>query len=339
MKILVTGGTGYIGSHVCVELLNRGHEVVIVDDLSNSKIEVIGRIETITRKAPEFIQINLLDYSGLNDVVRWRDFDAILHFAGLKAVGDSIKRPLKYYENNILGSINLLKVMLEAGIKTIVFSSSATVYGDSRKMPFTEDHPLGASNPYGKTKLFIEEIMRDHQISHPEISVSVLRYFNPVGAHPSGLIGEDPRDTPSNLMPLISKVAIGTISKISVYGVDYPTPDGTCIRDYIHVVDLAIGHVRLLEQKVEEPGYHVYNLGTGKGSSVLQLIKEYESVSGRKIAWEAASRRPGDIPVSYAGVGKAFTDLNWKAERDLSDMCRDSWNWQLNNPFGYANED
>jgi len=335
MRTLVTGGAGYIGSHVCVELLMRGHEVVVVDDLSNSKHEVINRISKITGKSLDFHKLNLLDRKGLSKLISESGCAAVMHFAGFKAVGESVLYPLKYYQNNIEGTVNLLTAMQQTSVQQFVFSSSATVYGENDKVPFSEDHPLKATNPYGRTKLFIEEILQDYQTANPDVSVSILRYFNPVGAHHSGLIGEDPLGIPNNLMPIISRVAVGSIPEMQVFGKDYPTPDGTCVRDYIHVMDLADGHIRVLEKMQGRPGCHVYNLGTGRGTSVLEMIKEFESATGCVVEYAFSSRRPGDIPISYAAVDKAARELGWTAEKSVSDMCRDTWNWQSRNPSGY----
>ncbi len=335
MRTLVTGGAGYIGSHVCVELLMRGHEVEVVDDFSNSKHEVINRIRRITGNPVEFHKLNLMDRKGLSKLISESGCKAIMHFAGFKAVGESVTYPLKYYQNNIEGTVNLLIAMQQTSIQQFVFSSSATVYGENDDVPFSENHPLKATNPYGRTKLFIEEILQDYQTANPDVSVSILRYFNPVGAHHSGLIGEDPLGTPNNLMPIISRVAVGSVPEMQVFGNDYPTPDGTCVRDYIHVMDLADGHIKVLEKKQGQPGCHVYNLGTGKGTSVLEMIKEFESATGCSVKYAISSRRPGDIPVSFAAVDKAARELGWKAEKSVSDMCRDTWNWQSRNPSGY----
>jgi UDP-glucose 4-epimerase len=330
MRILLTGGTGYIGSHVCVELLNCGYEVVIIDNLSNSKKEVINRIQIIVPDGNlRFYQIDLLNFDALDKLLAESEFDAVMHFAGFKAVGESVAKPLAYYENNVQGTINLLKAMQRHQVRSLVFSSSATVYGSNPEVPFYETHPLEAINPYGRTKLFIEEILRDYTVANKTASVSILRYFNPVGAHESGLIGEDPKGIPNNLMPIVSKVAAGRQEKLVVYGNDYSTQDGTCIRDYIHVVDLAIGHVRALERHLKETGIHVYNLGRGKGLSVLEIIKAYETANEVMIKHVLGPRRPGDTAISFADVSKANKQLGWFATRDEYKMCRDSWNWQL----------
>jgi len=330
MRILLTGGTGYIGSHVCVELLLCGHEVVIIDNLSNSKKEVVDRIRMVVPGGKlRFCHADLLDFGTLDKLMSESGIEAVMHFAGFKAVGESVAKPLAYYENNVQGTINLLKAMQRHQVGSLVFSSSATVYGSNPDVPFFETHPLEAINPYGRTKLFIEEILRDYAVANQTASVCILRYFNPVGAHESGLIGEDPQGIPNNLMPIVSKVAAGKLEKLIVYGTDYPTPDGTCIRDYIHVVDLAIGHVRALERRQKEAGIHVYNLGRGKGLSVLEIIKAYEIANQIEIHYNLGSRRPGDTAVSYADVSKANQELDWLATRDEYQMCRDSWNWQL----------
>lgn len=330
MKILLTGGTGYIGSHVCVELLNSGYEVIIADNLSNSKEEVGHRIKMIVPKGElRFCKLDLLDFNALDKLFAESKIDAVMHFAGFKAVGESVAKPLAYYENNVQGTINLLKVMLKFNVMSLVFSSSATVYGSNPDVPFYETHPLAAINPYGRTKLFIEEILRDYAIAEPQISICILRYFNPVGAHESGLIGEDPKGIPNNLMPIIGKVASGIQDKLLVYGTDYPTPDGTCIRDYIHVVDLAVGHVRALDKKKSVAGVHTYNLGRGMGLSVLEVIRAYEAVNHLKVKHAFGPRRPGDTAISYADVSKANEELDWHAQRDEHQMCRDSWNWQI----------
>ncbi|RMA93301.1 UDP-glucose 4-epimerase GalE [Hydrogenothermus marinus] len=331
-KIFLTGGAGYIGSHTAVVLLEAGYDVVIYDNLSNSKYEVINRIEKITGKRPEFIKGDIRDSKTLEKAIE--GCDAVIHFAGLKAVGESVEKPLEYYDNNVCGSVNLFKVMQKKNIKKIVFSSSATVYGDPQKLPLTEDHPLAPVNPYGKTKYMIEEILKDLYNSDKNWHIAVLRYFNPVGAHESGLIGEDPQGIPNNLMPYISQVAVGKREYLRVFGNDYDTPDGTGIRDYIHVVDLAKGHLKALE-KLDEIGYEVYNLGTGRGYSVLEVVKAFEKASGKKIPYKIVERRPGDVAVCYADPSKAEKELNWKAEYDINKMCKDSWNWQSKNPKGY----
>ncbi|KDR94632.1 UDP-glucose 4-epimerase [Peptoclostridium litorale DSM 5388] len=336
MRILVTGGAGYIGSHTCVELLSAGHDVVIVDNFSNSKKEALERIREISGSDFSFYRADIRDREALRNVFAGEKMDAVVHFAGLKAVGESVREPLMYYENNIGGTVALCEVMNEFGVKSIVFSSSATVYGDSKVMPLCEDFPTSASNPYGRSKLVIEEILRDVYASDGEWSIALLRYFNPIGAHESGRMGEDPSGIPSNLMPYITQVAVGKLEKLLVFGDDYPTPDGTGVRDYIHVVDLARGHVRALDRIAGECGVGTYNLGTGKGCSVLELVRAFESETGVDIPYEIAGRRPGDVAICYADVSKAERELGWKAEHDIMKMCRDSWNWQRNNPKGYG---
>lgn len=335
MKILVTGGAGYIGSHTCVELLKNGMDVVVIDNLVNSSRESLRRVEAITGKKLEFHQIDLLDRAGLDSLFAEHRFEAVIHFAGLKAVGESVRIPLRYYENNVGGTLNLCQAMSKNAVKTIVFSSSATVYGEPEKVPITEDFPTHAYNPYGRTKLVIEEILKDLYVSDNDWNVILLRYFNPVGAHESGRIGEDPRGIPNNLMPFISQVAVGKRRALQVFGDDYPTRDGTGVRDYIHVVDLAAGHVRALEKLTERQGVHIYNLGTGKGYSVLEMIAAFEKASGQKIPYTIVGRRPGDIAECYADAGKALRELGWQTERDIDAMCRDTWRWQSQNPQGY----
>lgn len=335
MAILVTGGAGYIGSHTCVQLLEAGYEIVILDNLSNSKPEALKRIEKITGKSFEFVKGDILDRSLLEDVFEKYRIDGVIHFAGLKAVGESVSIPLRYYHNNIAGSLVLLEAMQKYGVKNIVFSSSATVYGLADKMPLGEDTPLGATNPYGRTKLMIEEMLRDLHVSDKSWNIILLRYFNPVGAHASGLIGEDPNGIPNNLMPYITQVAIGKLKELNVFGDNYSTPDGTGIRDYIHVMDLADGHLKALEKLRNNPGIAAYNLGTGKGTSVLEMINAFSLASGKKIPFRVTGRRPGDIAECYADPEKAKRELGWTAIRNLNDMCVDSWRWQSNNPSGY----
>lgn len=336
MKILLTGGAGYIGSHTLVELLNQNHEITVIDNLSNSKIESIKRVKTITGKELIFNKIDLCNIIELEKVFSSNQFEAVIHFAGLKAVGESVQKPLLYYYNNITGTINLCQMMIKNDIKNIVFSSSATVYGNPTSVPITEDFPIKPANPYGNTKYIIETILKDIQIANPDWNVIILRYFNPVGAHESGLIGEDPNGIPNNLMPYISQVAVGRLPYLKVYGNDYPTKDGTGIRDYIHVVDLAQGHLKALDKLSTKPGYCIYNLGTGQGYSVLDVITTFEKWSQRKIPYKIVGRRPGDIAECYADPSKANRELAWKAERNLDDMCRDTWNWQKKNPNGYS---
>lgn len=329
MKILVTGGTGYIGSHTVVELIKEGYEIVILDNLSNSSQDVLDKIEEITNVKPAFYRVDLLDYQMLANVFKDNEFDAVIHFAGLKAVGESVSKPLSYYQNNITGTINLLYLMRINNVHNIVFSSSATVYGDPDKVPITEDAKLTATNPYGRTKLFIEEIMRDTAIADKRFNIALLRYFNPVGAHESGLIGENPNGIPNNLVPYITQVAIGKLDYLRVFGDDYDTPDGTGVRDYIHVVDLAKGHILALKKLMDNVGVVVYNLGTGKGYSVLDMVNEFKLVTGRDIPYKIIDRRPGDIAECYADPTLAYKELGFKAQKGLHDMCRDSWNFQL----------
>ncbi len=336
MAILITGGAGYIGSHTCVELQNSGYDIVVVDNLSNSKKGVLSRIEAITGKPVRFYQADVLDREALREVFRKEKIEAVIHFAGLKAVGESVQIPLAYYENNISGTVVLCQVMEEFSVKKIVFSSSATVYGMSETMPLTEDMPLGAINPYGRTKLFNEYILRDLTVSDPEWSVSLLRYFNPIGAHPSGTIGEDPRGIPNNLMPYIAQVAVGRLDHLNVFGDDYPTPDGTGVRDYIHVVDLAKGHVKAVQWVLQNTGCDAVNLGTGHGVSVLDLVHAFEEATGVHIPYEIAPRRAGDPATVYADCSKAKRVLGWEAELDTRRMCEDTWRWQKNNPNGYV---
>ncbi len=337
MHILVTGGAGYIGSHTCLELLNSGYQVTVVDNLSNSSRESLRRVEELTAKAITFIEVDLLDRAGLEGVFAncQEKIDAVIHFAGKKAVGESVEQPLLYYHNNITGTLVLCEVMAAYGVKNIIFSSSATVYGDPATVPITEDFPLSCTNPYGRTKLMVEEILRDVHTADNGWNVCLLRYFNPVGAHESGRIGEDPSGIPNNLVPYITQVAVGKLAQLSVYGNDYPTPDGTGVRDYIHVVDLALGHVKALDKLFQEPGIVVYNLGTGKGYSVLEMVRTFVEASGKAIPYLIVGRRPGDIAACYADPGKAFRELGWQAKNGLREMCEDSWRWQKNNPKGY----
>ena len=335
MQILVTGGAGFIGSHTCVELLNSNYDVVVVDNLINSHQESLERVEKITGKKLTFYKIDLMDEEGLNGVFQQHSIDAVIHFAGLKAVGESVSIPLHYYHNNITGTLVLCKLMQEYQVKNIVFSSSATVYGDPKTVPIKEDFPIGATNPYGRTKLMIEEILQDLYVSDKQWNIALLRYFNPAGAHKSGLIGEDPNGIPNNLLPYISQVAIGKLSELSVFGNDYPTPDGTGVRDYIHVVDLAAGHLKALEKLKSNPGAVVYNLGTGRGYSVLEAISAFEKASHKKIAYKTVDRRPGDIATCYADPEFAKQELNWSADIGLEQMCIDAWRWQSMNPNGY----
>ena len=336
MAILVTGGAGYIGSHTTVELLERGYEVVIVDDLSNSYPTVIDRIETITGKRPRFYEVDILDREAMNSIFQQEDVEAVIHFAAYKAVGESVAHPLKYYHNNIEGTVALLEVMQAHGVKQIVYSSSATVYGMHNESPLNEAMPIhGATNPYGFSKIVNEQLLRDMTVADPDWQVILLRYFNPIGAHESGLIGEQPQGVPNNIMPYMTQVALGQRDQLQVFGDDYDTPDGTGVRDYIHVVDLALGHVRALEQLPDLAGCQVYNLGTGRGYSVLELVQAFEQASGQALPYQIVDRRPGDIATCYADPSKAEAQLHWRAERDLDEMCRDSWRWQVQNPHGY----
>ncbi len=324
MNILVTGGAGYIGSHACVELLAAGHRVFVVDNLCNSKAEALRRVEAITGHVPGFARIDLRDQAALAAVFRdqERPFDAVIHFAGLKAVGESTQIPLEYYDNNLGGTLSLCRAMADAGVRNLVFSSSATVYGDPASVPIREDFPTAATNPYGRSKLFIEEILTDLHRSDPRWNIALLRYFNPVGAHPSGRIGEDPNGIPNNLLPFVAQVAVGKLPRLRVFGADYPTPDGTGVRDYIHVVDLARGHLRALEKLAQ-------------GYSVLEMVRAFERASGRTIPYDLVARRPGDIAICYADPEKARALLGWSAELGLDDMVRDAWRWQSSNPEGY----
>jgi UDP-glucose 4-epimerase len=335
MKILVTGGAGYIGSHTCVELLNAGYDVVIVDNLCNSKMTAIRRIEEITNKRSIFYQADLRDRNKLETIFQEHLFTAVIHFAGLKAVGESVVMPLAYYQNNITCTLTLCEIMQKRGIKNIVFSSSATVYGDPATVPIREDFPTGPTNPYGRTKWMIEHILSDVHQSDKSWNVILLRYFNPVGAHPSGRIGEDPQGIPNNLTPYITQVAAGKLQELQVFGNDYATPDGTGVRDYIHVVDLAQGHLRALETLPANPGLKVYNLGTGRGYSVLQMVAAFEKAIGKPIPYRIVARRPGDIEICYADPSLANQALGWTAKRGIDEMTRDAWNWQRHNPAGY----
>lgn len=339
MKILVTGGTGYIGSHTAVELINAGHEVVIADNLCNSSMKALYRIRDVSGVLPKFYKIDIRSEVALNNLLRKESpFDAAIHFAALKAVGESTRIPLAYYENNLGGTFTLLKCLAKHGCKNIVFSSSATVYGEPKSVPITEDFPTpGCTNPYGWTKLMMEQVLKDVQKADAAWNVIILRYFNPIGAHPSGRMGEDPAGIPNNLLPYISQVAVGRRPELTIYGNDYPTPDGTGVRDYIHVVDLALGHVKAIEKLASSQylGVKVYNLGTGHGYSVLQIVKAFEKESGRHIPYRISERRPGDIAECWADPSLAEKELGWKATRGIEEMCRDSWNWQRKNPYGY----
>lgn len=328
MKILVTGGMGYIGSHTVVELQQAGHDVVVVDNLSNAVVSVQERVQRITGKAFQFEEADIRDRAAMERIFGLHAVEAVIHFAGLKAVGESVAQPLRYYDNNVNGSVILFETMAKFGVKTIVFSSSATVYGDPASVPIREDFPLSATNPYGRSKLMIEDILRDLAKAEPDWRIALLRYFNPVGAHESGLIGEEPNGIPNNLVPYIAQVANGQRDKLSVFGGDYPTPDGTGLRDYIHVVDLAIGHVKTLDRLAKGPGIVTYNLGTGRGNSVLEMVKAFEQACGRPIPYQIVDRRPGDVAKCYADPAKAREELGWTAERDVAQMCADVWRYQ-----------
>lgn len=332
-KILVTGGAGYIGTHTIVELHNAGYEAVVVDNFNNSSPNVLNQVQKIIGYKPTVYEIDLLDKEQLDKVFEKHKFLGVIHFAALKAVGESTKIPLSYYKNNIMSTINLCEVMAAHNVKNIVFSSSATVYGVNNKMPVDEEGFLEASNPYGRTKLFIEEILKDLYQSNPEWKITLLRYFNPVGAHESGLIGESPQGIPSNLMPFITNVATGKLEELEIFGGDYDTKDGTGVRDYIHVSDLAKGHVKAFENN-QMPGVQTYNMGTGNGYSVLEVIKSFEEATGKKVPYKIVDRRPGDIATCYADVSKSINTLNWKAKKDIFEMCKDAWNWQYKNPNG-----
>lgn len=333
--ILVTGGTGFIGSHTVVELVKSGSDVVVMDNLSNSKTASLKRVEEITGKKIPFHKVDLLDQNSLDQLFDEYDFDGVIHFAGLKAVGESVENPLLYYKNNISGTVNLCEAMSKNNVKNIVFSSSATVYGDPEINPIPETAPVTAVNPYGRTKLTIEYILKEMHVADNTWNVALLRYFNPVGAHESGLIGEDPAGIPNNLMPYVTQVAVGKLNKLRVFGGDYETHDGTGVRDYIHVIDLAVGHIKALEKLEDNPGVVTYNLGTGKGSSVLDVIQAFEKANDIKIPYQITNRRPGDAAICYADPSKANNDLKWAAKRNLYDMCRDAWNWQTKNPNGF----
>ena len=336
MRILVTGGAGYIGSHTCIELLAEGHDVVVVDNLYNSSEKAIERVEEISGKKVTFYKEDLRNKEGLNRIFDQEKVDAVIHFAGLKAVGESVQKPLEYYHNNMTGTFYLCDVMRNHGVKNIIFSSSATVYGDPAFVPITEECPKGKiTNPYGQTKGMLEQVLTDLHTADPEWNVVLLRYFNPIGAHPSGLIGEDPKGIPNNLVPYVAQVAVGKLKCVGVFGNDYDTPDGTGVRDYIHVVDLAKGHVKALKKIEGHQGVSIYNLGTGKGYSVLDVIHAFSKACGKEIPYEIKPRRAGDIATCYADSTKAYQELGWKAEYGIEEMCRDSWNWQSKNPDGY----
>jgi len=338
-NILVTGGAGYIGSHTCVELLSHGYEVTVVDNLSNSSEESLQRVASIAGKEVAFVEADVMDAAAMEDLFSKNSFDAVIHFAALKAVGESVAKPLAYYQNNITGTVVLCEAMQRHGVKNLVFSSSATVYGLPKSLPLTEQSPTlihEVTNPYGRTKLMLEFVLQDWQAANPDFNVALLRYFNPVGAHESGTIGEDPNGIPNNLLPYVSQVAVGKLEKLGVFGGDYETPDGTGVRDYIHVVDLAVGHVLALNKLAKNPGVVTYNLGTGIGYSVLDIVKAFEQASGKTIAYEIVDRRPGDIAACYADPALAKAELGWEAKRGLAEMCADGWRWQSENPNGFA---
>lgn len=336
MKVLVTGGAGYIGSHTVLCLLEAGHSVVVLDNLANSSATSLQRVEELTGVRPRFVELDLLDGGGVDALFAAEDFDSVIHFAGYKAVGESVAKPLMYYQNNVVGTLNLLASMDRHGVRTFVFSSSATVYGASEEVPLIEKMPLDATNPYGRTKEQIEDILGDLGAADPSWQIALLRYFNPVGAHESGRIGEDPSGIPNNLLPFVAQVAVGRREKVMVFGSDYATPDGTGVRDYIHVMDLAAGHLAALDYLPANPGVHRWNLGTGNGSSVLEVIDAFAIAAQREIPYEFAPRRPGDAAVSYADPSSALAQLGWSARRNLSQMCEDHWRWQFNNPQGYG---
>ncbi|EOB6643492.1 UDP-glucose 4-epimerase GalE [Vibrio fluvialis] len=335
MNVLVTGGMGYIGSHTCIQMIAAGMTPVILDNLYNSKSTVLARIEKVSGVRPQFIEGDIRDKALLIDVMQRHQIQSVIHFAGLKAVGESVQKPLEYYDNNVNGTLVLVDAMREAGVKSLVFSSSATVYGDPASVPITEDFPTSATNPYGRSKLMVEECLTDFQKANPDWSITLLRYFNPVGSHPSGELGEDPQGIPNNLMPFISQVAVGRREFLSVFGSDYPTKDGTGMRDYIHVMDLADGHIAALKKVGEKAGLHVYNLGTGNGYSVLEMVKAFEAASDKAVPYQLVERRPGDIAECWADPAKAQQELGWKATRTLEEMTQDTWRWQSNNPQGY----
>ena len=338
MAILVTGGAGYIGSHTCVELLNEGYECVVVDNFSNSSPISLKRVEEIADASLKVYEVDLLNKEALEKVFIENNIEAVIHFAGLKSVGESVQNPLTYYHNNITGTLNLCKTMQDYNVNKFVFSSSATVYGFPKTVPISEESPLNSTNPYGRTKLMIEKILNDLFISNKKWGITLLRYFNPIGAHESGKIGEDPRGTPNNLMPYITQVAVGKIDKLKIFGCDYNTHDGTGVRDYIHVVDLAKAHLKALNKILSNQGFYTYNLGTGVGYSVLDVVKTFEKVTGKEIPYVLTDRRPGDIDKCYANPNKANKELGWIAEKGLEEMCRDSWRWQQKNPFGYQSD-
>ena len=336
MSVLVTGGAGYIGSHTCIEMIKAGYDVVVIDNLDNSSKESLARVEKQVDKKIKFYENDVRDKAALRKIFAENEIEAVIHFAGLKAVGESVEKPIEYYDNNLISTINLLEVMREVGVKKIVFSSSATVYGVAKEMPLKEGMPTGAINPYGRTKLFIEEMLRDLYVSDNSWGIAILRYFNPIGAHESGTMGEDPKGIPNNLMPYISQVAVGRREQLHVFGNDYNTVDGTGVRDYIHVCDLAKGHVKAVDWALKNAKCDEFNLGTGKGTSVLQLKDAFEAASGVKVPYVIDPRRPGDPDEVYADASKALEILGWKAELGVEEMCRDTWNWQKNNPNGYG---
>lgn len=335
MKILVTGGAGYIGTHTCVELLNAGYEIVVLDNLCNSCVKALDAVKKLTGKDFPFYNVDLLDYEATEKVFEEHKFDSVIHFAGLKAVGESTKIPIRYYHNNITGTLNLIDIMQKNDVYNLVFSSSATVYGMPKTVPITEDFPTSTTNPYGSTKLMIENILKDVYAANNKWSVTLLRYFNPIGAHESGTMGEDPKGIPNNLLPYVAQVAVGKLEYIHVFGNDYPTPDGTGVRDYIHVVDLALGHLKALEKETGNAGVHTYNLGTGHGYSVLDIIHAFEKACGKELPYKIEPRRPGDIAQCYADPKKAKEELGWTATRDIAKMCEDLWRWQSKNPNGF----
>ena len=335
MKILVTGGAGYIGSHTCVELLNAGYEIIVLDNLSNSSEKCLDAVKQLTGKDFPFYKVDMLDKDEMEKVFAENKIDAVIHFAGLKAVGESTQIPITYYHNNITGTLYLLQLMEKYDVNNIVFSSSATVYGMPKTVPITEDFPLSTTNPYGSTKLFIEQILKDTHAANSKLSVTLLRYFNPIGANKSGIMGEDPKGIPNNLLPYVAQVAVGKLEKVHVFGNDYPTLDGTGVRDYIHVVDLALGHLKAIEKKTDVPGVHIYNLGTGNGYSVLQIIDAFSKACGKEIPYQIDPRRPGDIAQCYANPAKAKAELDWEATRGIEEMCEDSWRWQSTHPNGF----
>jgi UDP-glucose 4-epimerase len=336
MAILITGGAGYIGTHACLELVRAGYDIVTLDNLSNSHEAAIHRVEELAGRAIPFAKLDLRDREGMTALFRRTEIEAVMHFAGLKAVGESVGQPLRYYDNNIAGTVILLEVMREHGVRTLVFSSSATVYGDPKTVPVKEDSPLSATNPYGRSKLFIEDMLRDLARAEPGWDLALLRYFNPTGADPSGRIGEDPNGIPNNLVPYIAQVAVGKLKELPVYGNDYPTRDGTGVRDYIHVTDLVIGHLKALDKLKTKPGLVTYNLGTGRGSTVLEVIAAFEKAAGKKINYRIEPRRPGDAAEAWADPSKAKAEMGWVATRGLDEMCADVWRWQSRNPNGYA---